>query len=308
MKTTHLIHITTIGLLLIALLPGKVTGQEVTDYSESWNTPTISHYSTHGCYQYFAMAHPYDRNPTVGISSLPPIPGLKYMSCYVICPVDTCYANRAVFALRCPDDPVLLEWASSQGEWFLEWCDSANPDWISTTPGKSFSSTSKILNYYIGKIEQSFKSIECEHAADADYNQQFGFLLTDCWSVGTKYTTFYSCCWYDHISASNTTKEWYHTVNRRTGKAATISDLVREDKLLELADLMMSYLKDCSGNLWRDDPYHDDKPIDILNKMDACALIREGLVICYHPYNIASGAEGQITATIPYNRLKGILK
>ena len=305
MKATRLIQITAFVFLFTVFLPNRLKGQETNDYSSSWNKPTISHNSTPGYYQCFGMVAPYDRDPVVEPASLPPIPGLKYRSCYVVCPTDTCYANRAVFALRCPDDPILLKWASSQGEWFLEWCESTDPDWVSATPGKIFSSTSKILNYYIGKIEQSFKSIECELAKEADYNQQFGFLLTDCWSVGTK---FYSCCWYDHISASNTTKEWYHTVNRKTGKAATISDLVKENKLPELAELMMSYLKDIHGNLWRDDPFHDNKPIDILNEMDACALIREGLIICYHPYHIASGAEGQITAIIPYDKLKGILK
>lgn len=304
----HFTHIVTILILITVFLPNRLKGQERNDYSSSWNTPTISHHSTHGYYQYFAMVYPYDRNPIVELSTLPPIPRLKYRSCYVMCTVDTCYANRAVFALRCPDDPILLRWASSRGEWFKEWCESADPELESTTLGKSFSSTSEILNYYIGKIEKSFKNNECEHAAAADYNQQFGFLLTDCWSIGTKYTTFYSCCWYDHYSASNTTKEWYHMINRRTGKAATINDIVEEDRLPKLADLMMQYLKDSHGFLWRDDPFHDEDPIEILNAMDACALIREGLVICFHPYSIASGSEGQITAIIPYDELQGFLK
>ena len=41
--------------------------------------------------------------------------------------------------------------------------------------------------------------------------------------------------------------------------------------------------------------------------MNGRAMIREGLVIYYHPYEIGCGAEGQYNAVIPYSALKGLL-
>ena len=37
--------------------------------------------------------------------------------------------------------------------------------------------------------------------------------------------------------------------------------------------------------------------------MSGCALLKEGLIIYFHPYTIGQGAEGQFIAIIPYNIL-----
>lgn len=297
-----------ISILLSAITPTMMWGQAQSDYNEAWNKPTISHFTSHYRYQYFADAWPYDRNPVVDISSLPPIPGLKYRSCYYICPNDTCFANRAVFALRCPDVPLLRKWVSSRAEWFAKWCESDDFYEESTVQGRAFTSNGGLLNFYISKIDSSFRNRECERT-EPDANRQFALLITDCWRVGTKYTTFYEASWYDNISAGNTVRESYYSVNNKTGKAATIAELVKQEKMSALAEIMVEYLRDSHGHLWKDDEVHHEKdPSSILRAIDGCALIREGLILYFHPYTIASGVEGQITAIIPYKKLLGFLK
>ena len=72
---------------------------------------------------------------------------------------------------------------------------------------------------------------------------------------------------------------------------------------------MMKYLKNFKGELW----YYPDfewvptDPLELLKAMNGCALIREGLIIYYHPYEIGCGADGQFNAIIPYGQIKGLL-
>ena len=174
--------------------------------------------------------------------------------------------------------------------------------------GRVFSSTEKLLNFYASKIERSFRNMQCKHTG-ADANRQFAMLITDCWSIGTEYTTFYEASWYDNLSASNTVKESYYTVDMTTGRAASITDFIKEGKMTELAEMMIGYLKDSHGDLWIDDEsHHNQEPLAVLRAMDGCGLIREGLIVYFHPYHIASGSEGQISAILPYTRIKEFIK
>lgn len=94
--------------------------QTIEDYNASWNRPTYSHASFGYKYVFFGEVSPWRREPGIDITTLPPIPGLKYRSCSVLCPKDTCFASRAVLALRCPENPVLLDWASSKAATYTE--------------------------------------------------------------------------------------------------------------------------------------------------------------------------------------------
>lgn len=294
-------------LLILLAIPTAMSGQEPSSYDEFWNMPTISHATTGYHYQYFGgLAAPYDRHPTVNISSLPPVPGMKYRSCYYVCPADSCNADRAVFALRCPDKPSLLRWVSSRAEWFVEWCESDDFEHESTPPGKAFTTCSELLDHYMNKIVRSFHNQQCEHTGP-DANRQYALLFTDCWSIGTEYTTFYEASWFDHFSAGNNICESYYTVNNQTGKTIELKDLVIEKKMPELAELMLNYLKDSFDVLWTENNKTND-PLAILEAMDGFGLVREGLVISFHPYKIASGVEGEITAVIPQEKLNGFLK
>ena len=287
-------------LLSMSLLSIVMMGQDMSSYSGSWNTPTICHAASGYKYAYFGMVAPCDRNPTMTTHSLPAIPGLKYRSCYAYCPVDTCFAQRAIKAIRCPNESNLLRWVSTRAEWFYLLCDY---DFYPVYEGKGryFDTTSQLLNFYMNKLEKSFKNIDCRHFSQEPNNQN-AILIVDCWRT-KRYCTFYEASWVDCISNGNTVRESYFSVDVKTGKAADIRDLVDEKYLPKLAEVMLSYLKNDCGDYWKDyeERNKEKRPLDILLAMDGCALIREGLVVYFHPYTIGSGVEGEYFAIIPIN-------
>ncbi len=299
----------TIYVTCLLVFPFTGRSQSVPDYNESWNRPTICHASFDFEYVFFGKVPPRYREQGIDISSLPPIPGLKYRSYSTFCPKDTCFASRAVLAVRCPDDPILLRWASSRAAMFEDWCACG------TFPQKpqrvlAVSSSADICNKYINRIHKVFNKQTCRNNEDHDCpNEQFAFLLTDCWST-EKYCTFYEASWYDWMSCGDTTAESYFSVNRETGQVATITDFVLEKDLPCLANLMMKYLKNYKGELWANPDFEwvPTDPLELLKAMNGCALIREGLIIYYHPYEIGAGADGQYNAVIPYDKLKSVLK
>lgn len=299
---------TSLILLLFAII--ECQGQSVGDYNAGWNRPTINH-STHNFdYVYFGQADPYDRSPVVDLSTLPPIPGLKYRSYIAFCPKDTCYSSRAVIAVRCPEESVLLQWVSKRAACFTDWCKNGVQIAQDSEKVLSVSSSADICNRYIHRIAGFWGGQPCLEDGDNNCaNEQFAFMLTDCWRTD-KYCTFYESTWYDWMSCGDTTAESYYSVNLETGEVATITDFVNEEDLPKLANLMVKYLKNYSGEIWSRPAFEwvPSEHLKLLKEMDGCALIREGLVIYYHPYRIACGAEGQYNAIIPYSKLLGILK
>lgn len=286
-------------LCCLLVLSPIIRAQEDTDYNDGWNRPTISHVRFDFKYVYFGMVPPRYREPGIDIATLPPIPGLKYRSCMILCPKDTCFASRAVLALRCPDDSVLLDWASSRAATYADWCKDGmyGPQPTKYVVGES---SADICNKYIPLIKKAFKQQKCYKENDTP-NEQFGFLLTDCWKT-EKYCTFYEATWYDMMSCGDNTRESYYSVDLNTGKVATLIDFVPENKWQELAISMMKYLKNGNGELWKhpDFDWVPNDSLELLKDMDGCALVREGLVIFYYPYHIGAGADGEFKAIIPY--------
>ena len=293
-------------LLILCLLLSVLTGraQAVADYNDSWNRPTIGHASFDFGYVYFGMVPPGYRKPGIDIHSLPPIPGLKYRSYSNYCPKDTCDATRVVLAVRCPEDSVLLQLASGRVAEYVE--RSITHDKVRKA---LVASSADICNQYIRQIRKKFDQFQCTGEGDHDVpNEQFGYLLTDCWRT-EQYCTFYESTWYDWLSCGDNTTESYYSVDVKTGRVASITDFIQERDLTRLATLMMKYLKNFKGDLW----YHPDfewvptDPLELLKAMNGCALIREGLIIYYHPYEIGCGADGQFNAVIPYKELTQLL-
>ena len=273
------------------------------NYNGAWNTPTISH-SNYPSQIYFGMRDPYDRTPGVKASTIPPVPGLKYSSCYVLCPKDTCYARRVVMAVRCPQERVLLDWASKMAAWYeVVCCDDPTGN---TEPENvlAVKSAGDICRQYIRRIEESVRH-ECqEDGLHGEMNEQSGFLLTDCWQTD-KYCTFYEATWYDMLSCGDSTTQAYYSVDKKTGRVATLEDFVPKSRWPTLAEILYKYLKNSTGKLWVDE--NTDRstfdPMETLNDRSGCALIREGLVIYYFPYAIGGGYEGEIMAVIPHDKV-----
>lgn len=276
------------------------------NYNGAWNTPTISH-KNYPSQIYFGMRDPYDRTPGVKASTIPPVPGLKYSSCYVLCPKDTCYARRVVMAVRCPQERVLLNWASKRAAWYeVVCCDDPTGN---TEPENvlAVKSAGDICRQYIRRIEESIRH-ECqEDGLHGEMNEQSGFLLTDCWQTD-EYCTFYEATWYDMLSCGDSTTQAYYSVDKKTGRVATLEDFVPQSQWPELAAMLFKYLKNSLGVLWVDE--NPDRaasdPMEVLEDRRGCALIREGLVIYYFPYSIGGGYEGEIMAVIPHKELKRI--
>lgn len=178
------------------------------------------------------------------------------------------------------------------------------PDTLSLI-GFQAKSAADICNHCIRQVEDSFRQRKCSGDGFPERpNAQRGYLLTDCWMT-PEYSTFYEATWYDEMSCGDKTTQSYYSVDRKTGKAACLADLIGEDAVPVLAGLLVKYLKNAGGELWIDLlPEHaSEDPVKLLGDADGCALIREGLIIYYHPYNIGCGADGQFTAVIPYGEL-----
>lgn len=141
--------------LIVLLLLSSSIGLGQNDYDQKWNLPTISHKSFN---PYFGMLGVYERNTTSDKKEMPAIPGLKYRSCMVVCPIDSCFGQRALIAIRCPDNAVLLDAISGR------LCDYSNKITHSTAIRKCENpeSSATVRSYYIDAI-RSYLSKNTEH-------------------------------------------------------------------------------------------------------------------------------------------------
>lgn len=247
---------------------------------------------------------PFERNTTSSGKEIPSIPGLKYRSCMVVCPIDSCYGQRVLIALRCPNNSVLLDAISGRV------CDYSNKITHSTKVKKwnEPESSAFVRSYYIGAIRNHLTKHANHEAGQNLPNEQHGLLISDCWQ-SDGYYTFYEGTWFDMDSNGNQTTESYFTVDSRTGEVLRIDALVAENGMPLLAELLPKYLinelgKHYEGNL--PEPWNLSNQ-ELLSKMDGCALIREGLVIYYQPMVIDAALSGGYKAIIPYREIQDYL-
>ena len=244
----------------------------------------------------------------------PPIEGLVHRSAYAMCPKDTCFAEYAVLALRCPPIQPLLNWVADTVSAFVHECPIGNGLSIYNNgelsiPAKHLKSDREICDYYIGQLNHVYDNWHCTGEGDHDViNEQAGLLLADCWNNGNLYT-FHRMDWYDWLSCGNNTRESWWTVNAKTGKLLTLDDMVRQEKKDSLSNLMMAQLVNGRGELYAEQYAEASRnKLEVLSRADGSALISDGLVIYFYPYKLSFGADGQYKAVIPYTQLEGILK
>lgn len=289
-----------LSLIVLLLLSSNICiGQN--DYGQKWNQPTISHGNINS---YFGMIEPFERKTTSSIKEFPSIPGLKYRSCMVICPIDSCYGQRVLIALRCPNNTALLDAISGRV------CDYSNKITHSTNikKWKEPESSAIIRSYYIESIRSHLIQYTGHKAGQNFPNEQHGLLISDCWQSGNFYT-FYEATWFDMDSSGYQTTESYFTVDSKTGKLLRVNDLVSEDGMPLIAELLPKYLKSELGKHYEGnlpEPWNLSNQ-ELLSKMDGCALIREGLVIYYQPMVIDAALSGGYKAIIPYREIQDYL-
>ena len=230
-----------------------------------------------------------------------------------MCPKDTCFAEYVVLALRCPPVQTLLDWVADTVNTFAQGCPIGNSlltynDKPLDIPVKHLKTDKEICDYYIGQLRHVYDGWHCTGEGDHDsFNEQAGLLLVDCWNSGNL-CTFYRIDWYDWMSCGNNARESWWTVDATSGKLLSLSDFILPDKLDTLAALMMPRLINDKDSFILDQyPYKPEEYTGILQRANGCALIHEGLVFFFYPYNLSSGADGQYEAVIPYEELEGIL-
>ena len=243
----------------------------------------------------------------------PPISGLIHKSVYSSCPSDTCFSEYAVLALKCPPISTLLDWLSDSVFVFANTCPIGNGLACTTDTPVSvkksyFNSVNGICDYYMDQLDHMYDSWKCPGNADHDaITEQSGLLISDCWNMGNLYT-FYRIDWYDCNSCGNNARESYYTVDAESGQPLGLADIVLPDKLNDLSALMMPHIINGKGeHLIQQNTFYSPDNKEVIKQADGCALLQEGLIIYFYPYNLGAGVDGQYEAIIPYKDLHDIL-
>lgn len=264
-------------------------------------------------YLNFGRIGHYDRSFKEDTLVFPPIEGLVHKTAFSMCPTDTCFSEYVVLALRCPPVQTLLNWVSDTVRSFIKEFPLGHR--MAITAGnpkekKSLTSDKAICDYFINQLQHAYDDWHCTGGDDHDHdvlNYQAGLLISDCWS-SKNLCTFYIIEWMDLAGNGYNSQESYLTIDARSGKPMSISDLIHPDKFDSLAALMMPRLINGKKEYYiRQVDIAPEEYIGILNRANGCALISEGLIIYYYAYNLGFGCDGQYEAVIPYKELVGLL-
>ena len=281
---------------------------------------TFSHKGTNYRYTFFGKTEPWDVDKEDDMAPSPPIPGLAKGWVSVYCKRDTCFTNRVVLALRCPDVDTLKSWMSERVKTDLE--ENLANDMDVDAPAITIpacprpDSVNEICSYYLSSYSRAFMGLfdttRCPDPAPRgmEYRQparQAGLMLFDCWRSGDLYT-FYEATWYDWLSCGDNTRESYRTIDTRTGEELSLEDFVDEKDYGRFAKILMKYLTKAAGNRTEALEDYAADGSDILPLIDGCGLVKEGLVVYFYPYTLSAGSFGQFNAVIPSTALLGILK
>ena len=255
-----------------------------------WNSPcpplfmdsTASYIPFH-----YGMIGPYDRNDRTDSSFFPDVDGLYFRSCMEFCHVDTCKSSRAVLAISCPENKVLLSWVGRKARDFANECigDSGTDIGFIDLPVSS----KMICDYYVDRINWYYKDFVsvCDRQGEPSPNEQHGCLIADVWNKG-RFHTFVVYKWYELLSKSyNNVDVQYVTIDAKTGKEYTLDDFVRESDRSAINRILQTF---------KGVEFAEDK--DFVSVIDGCALLEDGLLFYFTPYSM-----GYLNAIIPYNIL-----
>lgn len=238
----------------------------------------------------------YERVDCMDRPYFPPMRNLCYRSCLEMCPKDSCEAKRAVLAVSCPDNEVLLRWVSQKACEFTNKCIEDSLRQI--RPDLSLTSAMAICEYYINQASLYFKDVVKVSEHDEGYApiEQRGRFIAEVWHQG-QYHTFLVSDWYDQLSCGYNTDGSYITIDSATGEEIRFADLIENERMV------LDYLRS-HDEAWAVIEGEPGSRGDMLAQMGGCALLKEGLVIYYHPYSIGIGALGEPIFTISYQSLK----
>jgi len=100
-----------------------------------------------------------------------------------------------------------------------------------------------------------------------------------------------------HSSCGCPSSADYYTINKDSGYILTIKDYIVRHNNTELMDLIQREYQ-VSAKAKGFEPSSGE---ELIKKADGIALLNEGILIYFYPYNIGFGAEGQYNLIIPLN-------
>lgn len=94
-----------------------------------------------------------------------------------------------------------------------------------------------------------------------------------------------------HITCGCPSKANYYTIYKDTGYVLTISDVLAQHDRYVIGELLVgTYKYEVSQTGFHPMTFTGD---ELISMADGVAIINEGILFYYHPYNIGCGAEGQ---------------
>lgn len=234
---------------------------------------------------------------------IPNIPSLYTAKRWSFCKVDSCNTGYYVMGLKCPNK-LLIKKCCSDIIWKVM-KDYGYKNIKKLPVCNDIVSVKKITDYYLDNWKAHYDyylnhKLVCEHLGKFNSpTEQYGLFVFDVW----KHKGLYTMCvyeWYDMASCGNTGETSYYTVNSYSGKVLGMKDIVRNKDKAKLETLLKRKLA------WKmyQRTRHYPQNISFIDNIDGLALIKEGLLVYFHPYNIGCGAEGQYNVVFPYRQLK----
>lgn len=237
-----------------------------------------------------------------GSVKMPNLKGLHTSSRWAYCKKDSCNTGYYVVGIRCPQEKHVRSWVDNK-----LWDTMKEKGYEKKAPRRIVNNTSipihKVSDFYLNQWQSFYNHylndfIICEN--DGKYpTEQFGLIITDVWQNGNYYTM---CVhdWYDMMSNGCPYTTSFYTINASTGKEVSLNDIVsiKDNKRLEkLLKGKLAWMRKqrCDFPLQK---------IDFLEECTGVALVKEGLLIYFHPYTIGVGSEGQYNVVIPYGQLE----
>lgn len=221
---------------------------------------------------------------------------------YAYCKNDSCNSGYYVIGLRCPSNLWVKRWVSTQI--WKEMKEDGDKKISKLSIRNSTVSDKQIADFYLKNWKKHYDhylnhQLLCERTSTKYPTEQFGLYIVDVWK-NENYCTMCVHSWYDMASCGDNSQTSFYTINSANGKVLALKDILFQKDYSELEILLKKKL------VWekRQKNVSQLQSLSFLKHIDGIALVKEGLLIYFYPYNIGYGYEGQYNIIFPYEQLK----
>ena len=250
----------------------------------------------------------FDGDPRPGVSDesmeMPKIKGLYTSDRWAFCKKDSCVSGRYLVGIRCPQNTAVRRWLNNE-----LWERTKNENFDKKAPEGMVNSLEvpirKVTDFYLDQWRDGYNhfvndTLTCENSGRfSSPTEQFGLIITDVWQDKSYYTMCLHS-WYDMLSCGCPYSTSFYTIDGSSGKVLSLNDIIAERDTLKIERLLLgklAWMKKQRGTTLGQD-------INYLKSCMGVALIKEGLLMYFHPYSIGVGFEGQYNVVIPFNQLE----